>query len=333
MKDMQRNLRKAAVLVASLDAERAEAMLAQMAPAQAQSLRAAVDALGQLDAAEQSEVIEEFFRIGPLLPDREPSGIELDDPRAAKFVNPAGDAEPPADCAPASAPFLRDASADALATFLVREHPQTIAVVLSNLPAERAAEVLGGLSSELQVEVSRRLVNLDETDAEVLREIERGVQSWLADVERNQRKRAAGAATLTNILQAASSRTRDHILTNLADDPCPLAQAAEPRGPRRLEFADVERLDAASLAAVLHHAEADLLALALAGARPQLADRACALLPPDRSAKLRRAIRQLGPIRLSDIEEAQQALAELAAQLEHRGELAARARRHLSVAA
>ena len=82
MKDKYRSLRKAAVLVASLDAERARAVLAQMSPTHAAVVRKPIDDLGQLDPAEQEQVIEEFFRIGPLVPDREPSGIDLVDPRS-----------------------------------------------------------------------------------------------------------------------------------------------------------------------------------------------------------------------------------------------------------
>jgi flagellar motor switch protein FliG len=334
LKETHRNLRKAAVLVASLDAERAEAMLAQMAPAQAQALRAAVEALGELDPVEQSEVIEEFFRIGPLLPDREPSGIELDDPKFADLVNPAGESSPaPAAGGEPTAPFLCDASADALATFLAGEHPQTVAVVLSHLPADRSAQVLAGLSSERQVEVARRLASLDETDAQVLREIERGVQSWLAEVERSERKRVAGAAALNSILHAANPRTRDHILTNLAKEQHPLAESVQADNRPRLEFADLERLSSTLLTAVLHHADGELLALALAGARPEFAERCFRLLSPDRSGEMRRAVSHLGPTRLSDIEDAQQALAELAVQLDVSGRSAASARRRLSVAA
>jgi flagellar motor switch protein FliG len=332
LKETHRNLRKAAVLVASLDAERAEAMLAQMAPAQREALRAAVEALGELDPVEQSEVIEEFFRIGPLLPDREPSGIELDDPKFAELAEPAGEDSLAARRQTAAA-FLCDASADALATFLAGEHPQTVAVVLSHLPADRSAQVLAGLSSERQVEVARRLANLDETDAEVLREIERGVQSWLAEVERSERKRAAGAAALNSILQAANPRTRDHILTNLAKEQHPLAEGVEADNRPRLEFADLERLSSTLLTAVLHHAEGELLALALAGARPEFAERCFRLLSPDRACETRRAVSHLGPTRLSDIEESQQALAELAVQLDVTSRNALSERRRLSVAA
>ena len=79
MKDTCRNLRKAAMLVASLDERNAQALLAQMTPAQSQAVQRAMETLGPIDADEQHDVIEEFFRVGPLVPGKQPSGIELDD--------------------------------------------------------------------------------------------------------------------------------------------------------------------------------------------------------------------------------------------------------------
>jgi len=80
MKTKQQHLRKAAILMASLEPEYAESLLRQVSPAQCEALRQAVESLGAIDPAEQDEVLEEFFRIGPLVPDKQPSGIELDGP-------------------------------------------------------------------------------------------------------------------------------------------------------------------------------------------------------------------------------------------------------------
>ena len=329
MKDKQRSLRKAAVLVASLDAERAEGILALMSPAQAQAVREAMAALGPLDPAEQHEVIEEFFRIGPLVPDREPSGIALDDPQCARLLIPSRRDEQ------SSEPAWRgfdDVPADALAPFLEREHPQTIAVVLSRLPSERAAEVLAGLPSELQIEIARRLIDLDEADPEIIAEIERGLETWLRDRAQGDRRRAAGMAALNSILEAACPRTREHILANLADHDQQLGATVETPPSAPANFADVEQLSAASLKIVMQQAGTELLVLALAGARGEFVDRALELFPPAKAQVLRRALSNLGPTRLSDIEDAQQRLAELSHELEKAGQIAPVARRQLSVA-
>lgn len=333
------NLRKAAVLVASLDGEHAAALLAQMTKSQAQSVRRAVERLGEVDADEQREVIEEFFRIGPLMPDKHPSGIELDDRLPAHLCRSPAEvkgASKPASQATTPLNFLDEASPQALAGFLEREHPQTIAVVVSHLGAERAVEVLSHLRPELQVEVARRLSDLDQTEPEIIHEVERSLQAWLSRQVSAQKRGTAGSAVLGKILEAAGPRMKQHILSNLNRDsrpPTPITTAVERSAPP-LTFDQLEHLDSASLTVVLHHAQPELLVLALAGARPEFAQRVFELFPSEESSALSEALSHLGPTRLSDVEEAQCELAELAHQLELRGEIApdVRVRARLSVA-
>jgi len=337
MKHKHHNLRKAAVLVASLDEENAEAILRQMSPGQAHALREAVANLGEIDPSEQNEVIHEFFRIGPLLPDKQPAGIELDG-QLPKYL---ADSPAPAEASRSEKPraahgspfrFLNEASAQSLGPFLEREHPQTIAVVISHLPSERAAELLAGLSAELQIEVARRLVDLDETDPEVLREVEQGLESWLSDQARSNQRRAAGITALNNILGAASPWAKQSILANLSLHDRHLVSRIKTVQHSPLTFAQLEHLDPASLTVVLHHADHELLVLALAGANADFAERVFELFPERESDLLRAHLRALGPTRLSDVEEAQQALVELAGELEVRGEIAPDVRGRLSVA-
>jgi flagellar motor switch protein FliG len=335
MNPSPRSLRKAAILVASLEREQADAIIAQMTPAQAQVLREAVERLGSIDPTEQSGVIEEFFRIGPLVPDDDSAGIELNAPLPESMIAEMPEDSPLADCVPRpKVPFrgLHDAPPRKLVPFLEREHPQTIALVISHLPADRAAEILAHLNESLQIEVARRLVDLEETDADVLREVESGLEAWLAEQVRGESRQTAGVAALVNILGAANPQARQHILANLARHDRELAcQLESPAGPP-LSFSDFERMDTASLAVVLHHADTEVLLLALAGAMPRFAERAIEMFSPGEAQALRKALCNLGPTRLSDVEESQQQLAELARQLELRGEITPEIRGRLSVA-
>jgi flagellar motor switch protein FliG len=335
MKDRHRTLRKAAVLVASLEPERAEAILAQMTPAQANSLRAAVADLGPLDPAEQSEVIEEFFRIGPLVPARDVSGIELDSPHCAELLPQSAPAPSSAalqPCKRGTARVWQDAPADALVAYLEREQSQTIALVVSRLPSRLAAEVLAGLPAERQVEVARRVVELGEADPAIVDEIERGLETWLAERNAVEQRRADGMIALGNILESANPLTREHILANLAGREPGLVPPAESPPPPTIRFADIEQFDATTLRALLRGASTQILVLALAGARPEFAQRALAQLPVARSQVLARALCNLGPTRLADIEEAQQQLASLAGRLQAGCDVTAASQRHLSVA-
>lgn len=329
-----RSLRKAAVLVASLEEHEAAALLRQMSPQQASLLREQVEQLGAVDAAEQNEVLEEFFRVGPLVTTEDSAGIELDTPLASSLGSLAADG-PAADGRPAGeVPFrcLDEATPEKLAPFLERERPQTIAVVLSHLTADRGAAVLANLPAELQAEVARRLVDLEETDAEVLRDVEAGLAAWLGSDMRGQQRQKAGLAALSGMLGAADLAARHEILANLARHDRRLADQLDLPVAPPLSFADLGQLDSASLGVVLAHAPHELLVLALVAAAPSFVERATQLLGPDRAAPLQQALCNLGPTRLSDVEEAQRQLADLARQLERRGEIAPEIRRRLSVA-
>ena len=335
MKQSKHGIRKAAILIASLDVESAESLLAEMPAKQANAVRRAADDLGDLDALEQNEVIDEFFRIGPLVPDKYPSGIELCghaplDLARTRSIAPQSDQA--ADHEASSLGFLRDVPVQVLAEFLEREHPQTIALVVSRLPSHRAADVLATLTADLQIEVARRLVDLDETDPEILHEVERGIAARLCEQADSDRRRAAGMTALKNILDSASPQAKQHILANLSRHDRQLAGRIKVGGERPLVFADLEELDPSSLTVVLHHAQREVLVLALAGARPELAERAFELFPVHEAHALRRALCDLGPTRLSDVEEAQREMAALAGQLESRGEIVIAKRSHLSVA-
>jgi flagellar motor switch protein FliG len=336
MREFQRNLRKAALLIASLDDRNAAALLAQMSPAQSRAVHDEMQRLGAIDPAEQRGVIEEFFRVGPLVPDKQPAGIEIDDRLPSHLA-----LSPPSDLvggstASAKRPFrfLHETPVQTLIGFLEREHPQVVAVVVSHLPAERAADILGGLSPPVQLEVARRLVDLDDANPDVLSEVERGLESWICQQLQGQRRRSAGLAALDDILEAASPSAKRHILTNLARHDRQLAARLKAPLAEELAFANLEQLDAASLGVVARQAPRELLVLALAGASVEFAVRVCELLEVEMGGSLAQALRQLGPTRLSDVEEAQNQLCELAAQLALRGEIALPAchRGHLSVA-
>jgi flagellar motor switch protein FliG len=249
----------------------------------------------------------------------------------AAGISPDSPLAPGAQPAPGPFGFLREAPPARLVSLLEREHPQTIALVISHLPADRAAEILAHLPADAQIAVARRLVDLDETDPQVLREVERGLESRLG-AEQVAARQSAGVAALANILGAAHPKTRHDILSNLARHDRELAGKLDvPAGPPP-SFSDLERMDSASLGVVLHQAEPELLVLALAGATPRFAQRAMEIFGADRAAALRAALCNLGPTRLSDVEEAQARLAELARQLESRGEITPEMRGRLSLA-
>ena len=141
---------------------------------------------------------------------------------------------------------LREAEADKLARVLAGELPQTIALVLSHLPPQQAGAVLARLQPALQTDVVHRLVDLEETDPEILRAVEETLEARLSKQVQMQRRRVAGLAAVAGILQASDGRASMQILDNLtAHD----RQLAERLTPRPLAFEDLVDADHRVLAA------------------------------------------------------------------------------------
>ena len=212
-----KNLRKAAVLIRSLDSDTAAIMLAQLAPEEAASIRVAIRDLGQLDAEEQADVLAEFRSTKPATASQSGTrGVELS---LSATANSAGvnAAAATATASPSARrfEFLATAQVSVLVRFLAREHAQTIAVVLAHLTPERAAAVLGELPSKLQTEAIERLSTLGETDPESVTVVERELAAWIATRGEDREVIARRRETVVNILAAADSKTRSSILAKL----------------------------------------------------------------------------------------------------------------------
>jgi flagellar motor switch protein FliG len=161
----------------------------------------------------------------------------------------------------------------------------------------------------LQTEVVRRLVDLEETDADILREVEETLQARLSQQVELQRRRVAGLAAVAGILQAADGRTSIQILDNLAAHDRDLAERL---GSRPLAFEELAAADDRLLAAVVERAERDLLLTALIGAAPKLVERITGRFSAAEAERARRQLDHPGPIRLRDVEEAREQIARLA---------------------
>jgi flagellar motor switch protein FliG len=353
------NLRKAAVLLRSLDADTAAMMLGQLSAEEAAALRGAMRALGTVDSDEQADVVSELRRTQSA---HSASALKHDDVElslSASFAD--GELQEQANQFTAAGSkrfdFLASAPVAALVPYLTCEHAQTIAVVLSHLPPARAAAVLSKLPDKVQVEAIERLSVLGDTDPEILSVLERGLEAWFA---KRTGARAGGRRrdTLRAILAAADATDRSLIMSHIkggdnasetqikGQTPKPVSAPAKAGGyeqgmgltPKTTEvkrnpvresfvervplapsvpaiaFDDLINVDARLLASVLRQADANVLALALAGSREEMVDRICQQMPKRMARTFRRELRRLGPTRLSDVEGAQLAIAEIAAR-------------------
>lgn len=310
-------LRRAAIVVLTLDESTADNVLGQLPPEDAARLRRIMVDLERVDGDEERHILGDFLRQRPKARSHHP-GVELAlSGGASATYDSMPRATPSAD---ENAPFrfLHAARGDKITPFIAGEHPQTIAVVLSHMPDDRAAAVLARLDGNLQADVIRRLIDLDQADPEVVREVELALETRMLEHALAERRHETGLKSVIRILEAAEPALRRGIMSNLARHDRALAERF---GPRQIEFDDLRCLDESTLATILATAGVELTRLALAGADAELVDRILAPFTAAEAKKMRRMIERIGPLRLTDVEEAQREVVRIARQLAIEGEI------------
>lgn len=327
------SLRKAAVLIASLDADTADLLLAQMPKDQADMVRREIIDLDEIDPNEQRAVLDEF-RYGPIPADAGQAEAvvdsllpaqprEIDDRDVVGWENRPNLRNPPFST-------LCTAPLEAVEAVLEREHPQAVALILAHLPPDRASQVLARLPAAAQSEVVRRLVDSSATDPQVLMELDRAIAGRL-DTRDSLCKSASGMASLKAILHASKPLARRQILSNLTAHDRRLAhQIAPSPPPKRFTFSEVCGLPLESLTCLVHAADRRTAVLALAGTSAELVDELLECLEPHQADWFARRLTNLGPLRLADIDRAQEDLAALAGQLLAEGRLDGYSSSHLT---
>jgi len=311
-------LRKAAIFIDCLDAKTADLVLDRLPRDYADQVRTTWMALGRIPAEEREKVIQEFIQTtGQPSPTKAPSRTAASEWEGTELVlqSSAPPAEKPLEENDGTTPFrtLREAEADKLVGILQGERPQTIALVLAHLPPQQAGAVLVRFAPAMQVEIVRCLVSLEETDPEVLREVDRALESKLSQLVAIQRRRIAGITAVNGIVRHSQEHVSQRILENLAKFAPELAERLVPVPP--IDFNHFVRFDESALATIFEKADDDLVVLSLWGAPLSLVEKVLAQFSTWRADVIRRQLADLGPVRLSDVEEARRRLAEHARNL------------------
>jgi flagellar motor switch protein FliG len=332
-------LRKAAILLQSLDDSTADGLLRRMPPEERERVERELTAVGEIDSEIRQRVVEEFRRLGGSPRDLAVSGIELDDSLAKKISVQTSATESTYGEASDAPPFrfLREAEADTLLKFLQHERPQVIALVMSHLAPDQAAQLLERVETDLQGQVLHCLSQLDETDPAILRDLEEHLHSQLQNHIRLRKCQAAGTAAVRAILAIVDPRKRSILVQKLAERDQAVADRLHPTrrtiNSGKAEFgdstnsADGSSIDAScfdrlpylsndELRLLVSRAPTETVVVALAGADARLVERVLKCVPPKQSRLLSRALKHLGPTRLGDVEEAQFELGRLAFEMD-----------------
>jgi flagellar motor switch protein FliG len=214
--------------------------------------------------------------------------------------------------------FLARTDIENLTTFIQDEHPQTIALVLSHLTSSKAAEVLAKLSSEKQLEVVTRIATMDNTNPEVIKEVEKGLELRLSGLVTQTFQKVGGVQTVAAMLNLADRSTEKGILESLEVENPDLVEQI-----RRLMFVfeDILLVSDKGIQAVLKEIENEDLSLALKTATEEVRDKVFRNMSERAAQMIKEDMEFMGPVRVSDVEAAQQRIVDVVRKLEDAGEI------------
>lgn len=213
---------------------------------------------------------------------------------------------------------LEMVDAKALSTFLVHEHPQTVAVILAHLESEKKGDVLRKLPESLQAEVVMRMANLDNIDPELITEIDKVLKNQLANTHSVEHSVLGGVQPVAEMLNVMDKNTEQSIMARLEEKDPLLAEAI-----RKLMFVfeDITKIDDRGIQVLLKEIPNDRLLLALKTASEDIRTKIFKNLSTRAADMLKEDLSNMGPARLSDVETAQQEVVNAARKLEQEGKL------------
>ena len=214
--------------------------------------------------------------------------------------------------------FVRKTDASQLINFIQDEHPQTIALILSYLSPNQAAMVMGALPPDRQADVARRIAVMDRTSPDVIKEVEKVLESKLASLVNQDYTIIGGVDAVVEILNTVDRTTERHIMETLEIEAPELAEEIR---KKMFVFEDVLLLDDRAIQRVLRDVDNSDLALALKNTNEEVQNAIFNNLSKRLAVMIKEDMDFMGPVRMKDVEEAQQKIVNVIRKLEDAGEI------------
>ena len=214
--------------------------------------------------------------------------------------------------------FVRKTDATQLFNFIQDEHPQTIALILSYLPASQAALIVSALPPDRQADVAKRIAVMDRTSPDVIKEVEKVLESKLASLVNQDYTIIGGVDAVVEILNTVDRGTEKHIMETLEIEEPELADEIR---KKMFVFEDILLLDDRSIQRVLRDVENSDLAIACKGANEQVQNAIFDNLSKRLAEMIKEDMEFMGPVRMKDVEDAQQKIVAVIRKLEDSGEI------------
>jgi len=315
-------LRKTAILLVSLERKAAGEILKQLDESTVESVSREIAHLGSVTAEVRERVVAEFHALALAHSYTEAGGLmyakgllseSLPEGEASRIIEQI---ERQFYAKPFN--FLQKAETETLMTFIIDEHPQTIALILAHLTPEKASELLSGLNDEKKVEVISRISRMEQTSPDVIKEVEYSLEQRLSGMMTDGLQRVGGVESVASILNLTDRSTEKSILESLDQDDPELVEEI-----RRLMFVfeDILLVNDRGVQSFLKEVETADLVLALRTASEELKEKIFSNMSERAAQNIKEEMEYMGPVRLNDVEMAQQKIVDIVRRLEESGEI------------
>jgi len=215
--------------------------------------------------------------------------------------------------------FIRKADAKQILNFIQNEHPQVIALILAYLRPSQAASVLSELSPERQADVAKRIALMDRTSPDVIKEVEKALEKKLSNLMTEDYLDVGGVDSVVDILNSVDRSTEKNIMETLETEDTELSEEIR---KRMFTFDDIVTLDSRAIMAVLRQdIDNKELAVALKGSTKEVESVILANVSKRMGAMIKEDMEYMGPVRRTDVENAQQKIVAIIRRLQDAGEI------------
>jgi len=317
-----KGLTKAGILLLALERDSAATVMRELDQETIEELTREIAKLDRISPEDRGKVVEEFYSLALASQYIKRGGIAYAKGLLEKVLPPDQAirilrvVETQVRKRPFS--FLAKTEPENLTTFIQDEHPQTIALILSHLNSAKASEILTGLPAAKQVEVVTRIATMENTNPEVIKEVEEGLELRLSGLVSQTYEKVGGVESVAEMLNLADRSTEKAIMEALeAQDPDLVEEI------RRLMFIfeDIMLVNDKGIQSVLKEIENEDLALALKTASTELHEKIFRNMSERAAQLIKEDMEYMGPVRISDVEAAQQKIVDVARRLEDAGEI------------
>ena len=214
--------------------------------------------------------------------------------------------------------FVRKTDASQLINFIQDEHPQTIALILSYLSPQQAGQIISALAPDRQADVARRIATMDRTSPDVIKEVENILEQKLSSLVNQDYTIIGGVDSVVEILNSVDRGTEKHIMESLEIEEPELADEIR---KKMFVFEDILLLDDRSIQRVLRDVDNNDLGIALKATNEQVQNAIFNNLSKRLATMIKEDMEFMGPVRMKDVEEAQQKIVNIIRKLEDSGEI------------